>query len=207
VRKAGNRVRISVQLVQVEDGCRCGPRRTTARSTTSSPSRTTSPDRWSRSCDDAARRGARLRRERAAQAEVAAAAQGRGGNPEAHRLYLEGRHFVDQFTREGVMRGVDRLEAATALDPTNALALATLARAYWFAGAYGFIPVTEGYGRRRPRSRGRSRSSPTCPKPLLVRAMLAASHEFDFRTAGAALERAYELAPGTRWCSTPTASS
>jgi len=197
VRKAGNRVRISVQLVRVEDGV---------------PLWSETYDRTLDDIfavqDDIARSVVKELRTTllgeapdsdasgAAQAEVAAAAQGRGGNPEAHRLYLEGRHFVDQFTREGVMRGVDRLEAATALDPTNALALATLARAYWFAGAYGFIPVTEGYEKAKATVARALEIVPDLPEALLVRAMLAASHEFDFRTAGAALERAYELAPG-----------
>lgn len=45
VRKAGNRLRVAVQLVNVADGFPSGPRRTIARWMTSSPCRTTSPSR------------------------------------------------------------------------------------------------------------------------------------------------------------------
>src|SRR6185369_16120209 len=101
VRKAGNRIRVSVQLVKVSD---------------SSHLWSDTYDRMLEDIfavqDDIARsvvkelRTALLGEEAdsdasgAAKADVARAARGRGTDPEAHRLYLLARHLIDRLTRE-----------------------------------------------------------------------------------------------------------
>jgi TolB-like protein len=106
VRKAGNRVRISVQLIKVDGGDALWSEtydralddifavQDDIAQSVVKELRTTllgeSPD------SDASG---------AAKAEVQAAAQGRGANPESHRLLLEGRHFVEQMSDSGVARG------------------------------------------------------------------------------------------------------
>ena len=58
-----------------------------------------------------------------AKAEVQAATTGRADNPEAHRLYLQGRFFLERMTQADVARSVELFEQAIALDPEFALAM------------------------------------------------------------------------------------
>jgi hypothetical protein len=64
------------------------------------------------------------------KAEVAVAVKGRAENVEVHRLYLEGKFFLERQTSEDIMKGIGLLERAVDRDPTYALAWAALSRAY-----------------------------------------------------------------------------
>jgi TolB-like protein len=151
VRKAGNRVRIAVQLVQVASDSTL----------------------WSKTYDrelndifavqdDIAQsvvkelRSSLLGERRdisaraAVQAEVRAAAIGRGENAEAYRLYLQGRAMVARRTQHSVTTGIEHLRQAVGLDPEYALAWAALSYAQTIAaGPGGWTPFEEGYRRAR----------------------------------------------------------
>ena len=58
-------------------------------------------------------------------------------NPEAYRLYLEGRQLWYGRSREGIKKSIDLFQQAIAADPKYALAYAGLADAYNIAPAYG----------------------------------------------------------------------
>src|SRR6185436_9382259 len=150
VRKAGNRVRISVELVRVSDGAHI----------------------WSETYDrtfedifavqDAiaqavvrelktaplggASHGDAIGR---ARAEVAVAAKGRGSDPEAHRLYLLGRHLLGRGSREDTAMAIRYLKEALDRDPRYALAWAELARAHFIEGGNSWVSVEVGYGSAR----------------------------------------------------------
>jgi TolB-like protein len=123
VRKSGKRVRIGVQLVNVADGFHLW---------TESYDRTL--DDIFAVQDDIAQCVVKALRTRLVgeaadssvsdevKADVADAARGRGHNPEAHRLYLQGRYLVDRFTRDDLLRGIECLQAAIEIDPGHALA-------------------------------------------------------------------------------------
>jgi serine/threonine-protein kinase len=130
-----------------------------------------------------------------AKAEVAAAAQGRGTNPEAHRLFLEGRHFIDRLSDDGMARGVELLERATTLDPENALAWAELGRAYWSQGAWGYTGIDEGVAKARAAIQRALELAPGLPEALVLRAWIEGSYEFDLVGAEASLREAYDRAP------------
>ena len=131
VRKAGQRVRISVQLVKVSDGYHL----------------------WSETYDrtledifavqdDIAQsvvkelratllgEAADSRTSGEVKAEVSKAARGRGSDPEAYRLYLLARHFMERFTREDTAKAIEYLKQALEQDPEFALAWAELGWAY-----------------------------------------------------------------------------
>jgi TolB-like protein/class 3 adenylate cyclase len=82
-------------------------------------------------------------------AAVAAAVKGRSTNPQAHRLFLQARHFIDRLAREDTTKGIGYLKEALALEPRFALAWAELGRAYATEADWGPVPVAEGYGRAR----------------------------------------------------------
>jgi tetratricopeptide (TPR) repeat protein len=81
--------------------------------------------------------------------KVAIAAKGHGQNPEAHRLYLQGRYFSDRLSEEDTAKGIRYLKEALALDPQHASAWAELAKAY---SASGRVPLA-GAGVRGARRR------------------------------------------------------
>jgi serine/threonine protein kinase/tetratricopeptide (TPR) repeat protein len=200
VRKAGNRVRISVQLVRVEDG----------------------EALWSETYDrmlddifavqdDIAQSVVKELRTTLlgeapdsdasgeAKAEVAAAAKGRGVDAEAHRLYMEGRHFLGGFNDEGMAKGVAALEAAVAADPTHALAWAELARAHVLQGAYGWRPVVESYTTARAEVERALALAPDLAEAYQVRSSIESSFDWNWKAAEASALRALELAPGSAY--------
>ncbi|HET8671909.1 MAG TPA: protein kinase, partial [Candidatus Saccharimonadales bacterium] len=61
-------------------------------------------------------------------------------NIEAYQLYLKGRYFWSQRTRDGLRKGSEFFRQAIDVDPTYALAYAGLADAYAFLGLHRVIP-------------------------------------------------------------------
>jgi TolB-like protein len=169
VRKAGNRVRITVQLVNVADGYRVW----------SESYDRTLEDVFAVQDEIAQSVVKELRRtllgeaddsdaSREVRAEVAHAARGRSTNPEAQRLLLLGRHLNERRTEESLARAIEYLEQALALDPGFASAWAELANIYSRKSAFAF-----GLEERRGKPPGhtmpsstRSPSLPTWPRPM-----------------------------------------
>ncbi len=210
VRKAGNRVRISVQLVKVSDGY----------SLWSDTYDRTLEDIFAVQ-DDIAQsvvkelRAALLGEETdsgtsgAVKAEVARAARGRGQNADAHRLYLQARYLLDQVTHENTANGIEYLKEALELDPGFALAWAELGRAHTYEGKFGWAPVAEGYGRARKAVERALSLEPDLAEGHAVLGWLQ-FHGWDFGGADRSLRRALELAPGNalvlRWAGALAAS-
>jgi TolB-like protein/DNA-binding winged helix-turn-helix (wHTH) protein/Tfp pilus assembly protein PilF len=198
VRKAGNRMRISVQLVKVADGYQL----------------------WSQTYDrtledifavqdDIAQsvvNGLRAtllseatdaKADKEVTAAVAAAAKGRATDPEAHRLYLQARHFHDRGTREDVAKGIGYLKQALSLDPEFAHAWATLGRAYAGEADSGWVPVVEGYGRAREAVARALALEPGLAEGHAGMGWIQMNHDWDWRSAEASYRRALELASGS----------
>ncbi len=66
-------------------------------------------------------------------------------NLEAHNLYLNGRFFWNKRTKEGLKMSVLNFEQALALDSTYAMAYAGLADSYTIMAGWGWYPENEGY--------------------------------------------------------------
>jgi tetratricopeptide (TPR) repeat protein len=60
-------------------------------------------------------------------------------NSEAYQLYLKGRFYWNQRTKENLRRSIDSFQQAIALDPNYALAYAGLANSYEVASGYGAL--------------------------------------------------------------------
>jgi eukaryotic-like serine/threonine-protein kinase len=197
VRKAGNRIRVSVQLVRVSD----------------------SSHLWSETYDrtlqdilavqdDIAKSVVKELRttllgdesdsnaSRQVKAEVAQAARGRGTDPEAHRLYLLARHLLDRGTREDTARAILYFKECLDRDPKFALAWAYLARAYIMEGGNGWAPVAEGYGRAREAVERALALEPDLPEGHARMAWIRIYYDWDLRGAEVFYTRALELASG-----------
>jgi len=197
VRKSGNRVRISVQLIQASDRVQLWA------------------ETYDRSLDDifavqddiaqAVVRELRTallgeapdsKADGAARAAIATASRGHGAqNPEAHRLYLQGKYFIDRITKEDSEKGLRYLEQAAAIDPTLALAYVEMARAYINMGGYGWQPVRVGYENARKAVLRALELAPDLPEAHTRHSAILRLHDWNWKEAEATTRRAVELDP------------
>ena len=70
-------------------------------------------------------------------------------NLEAYNLYLKGRFFSYTGTREGMVKSVECYEKALSMDPEYALAYAGLADSYYVQATFGWLPQEEGLSRAK----------------------------------------------------------
>jgi len=196
VRRSGDRIRISVQLIQVSDGLHLW---------SESYDRTLNDvfavqDEIADSVVKELRRAlmgddpAEGRRE--ASAELASASKGRSTHPAAHRLYLIGRHFINRLNREDLTRAIQNLKEAVALDPDFALAWAELGGAYTRAATYGLIPKAEAIQEARDAVGHALTIEPDLAEGHARMAAIQMFHDWDWKGAERSYARALELAPG-----------
>jgi len=198
VRKAGPRVRISVQLVKVSDGYHLW-----------SETYDRTMDDIFAVQDDIARsvvkelRTTLLGQESdsnasgEARAEVAMAAKGRSSDAEAHRLYLQGLHMLDAFSREETAKGISYLKQAVTRDPGFALAWTQLSYAYSRQAGFGWAPLEEAWKLAWEASERALALEPDLAEAHLQMAWMQSANGWDWRAARSAMARARELAPGS----------
>ena len=197
VRKAGHRVRISVQLVKVSDSYHLWS------------------EVYDRTLDDifAVQDGiaqsvvkelrSTLLGEEAGpdannevKAEVARAGRGRGLSTEAHRLALHGRHMLERLTQDDVLRGIAYLREALQMDPDNAMAWVNLARAHLTVAGYGWGSIGDGVAAAREAAERALTIEPDLSEGHAVLGRIRLYFDWDWKGANASYGRALELAPG-----------
>ena len=195
VRKSGDRVRISVQLVRVSDSSQLW----------SETYDRTLNDIFAVQDDIAQSVVEELRAKllgdvsdsggQTAKAEVAQAAKGRGHDPEAQRLYLMALHALDRYTREDTLRGIESLKKALVLDPGFAAAWRQLGRAHASQAAQGWFPAAEGYEQARHALERALELEPDLAEANVALGWILMAHDWDFRGAEAAYARALGSEP------------
>ena len=198
VRNAGNRVRISVQLVKVTDGYHLW---------------TETYDRLMEDIfavqDDIAHSvveelramllGKKLS-DKASQeicTELTAAVRGRADNAEAQRLMLLGRHFLDRTTREDTATAIDYFRQALNLDAEYALCWAELGRAHSIQAGRGWSPVASGFAASREATTRALALEPNLAEGHAQCGRIQIAHDWDFRGAQTSYRKAINLAPGS----------
>jgi serine/threonine-protein kinase len=196
VRKSGNRVRISVQLVNVADGYHLW-----------SETYDRTLDDIFAVQDDIAQsvvkelRTALLGVESdskasgEAKAAVAAAARGRGSNPEAHRLYLQARFLSERRSREPLAKAEDYLRRALELEPDFARAWAGLADVIFDQVGLAAKSGAEALPTARNALARALALAPDLPEALEAQAGLQAHYDWDWPGAAATVKRMLEVAP------------
>ena len=197
VRKAGNRMRISVQLVKVADGYHLW----------SETYDRTLEDIFAVQDDIAQSVVKELRTtllgeeadsDASGEAKAEVAAAGRAAPPTPRRtgsICRRGTSSID-VTREDVAKGIEYLKEALELDPEFALAWAELGRAYADEAGYGWAPLAEGIGRAREAVERALSLEPDLAEGHARWAWIQMIHDWDWRGAEASYRRALELAPG-----------
>ena len=129
-----------------------------------------------------------------AATEVAALGRDRGDNPEAYRLYLQARFYLGRHRAEDVPRALALLQQAVALQPDYALGWTGLARAYRHQGEYTDNPVAPSYAQARAAAQRALDLMPDLAEAQLELGQIRMS-DWDWKGAEAPLSRALELAP------------
>lgn len=129
------------------------------------------------------------------RAEVADAVRGRGRDPEAHRLYLQGRFFANRKTPEDLTRAIAFLREALERDPSDALAWAELGNAYADEAYFGMRSNEEGYARAREAVARALQLEPDLPAAHARMARIQVVQDWDWARAEASFLRALDRDP------------
>ena len=183
-RKAGNRVRITAQLIDV----------------------VTDEHLWAQSYDremddvfliqtDVARQVAESLRVKILPQEESNVSKVPTGSPEAHSLYLKGRYLFNQRSRESLFEALELFKKAIQADPRYALAHSGAADVYSVLGDHSYLPYEEAFSKEMEYA---SRAVELDPASAEAQASLAQAVNFrdrDARTAASRFEKAIELSP------------
>lgn len=197
IRMAGNRVRISVQLVNVADGYQLWS------------------DTYDRTMDDifavqddiAQSVVEELRvhllgqppgqnTTKQVKQEIANAARGRADDPEAQRLMLLGLYFLDKTTPEDMTKAISYFQEALGRDPGFARCWAELGLAYSVQAGKAWVPFEEGFAKAREALEQALALEPHLAEGHAGLGRILATHDMDLISALASYEKALELAPG-----------
>jgi len=127
VRKSGNRIRVTAQLIEAAKGVHLWS------------------ERYDREMEDVFAIQDEISQAIAEKLRVRLAGRGplierQTYNLEAYSLYLKGRHYYYRATPENVDRSKECFEQAIDADPNYALGWYWLAKYYWFIGYIGLMP-------------------------------------------------------------------
>jgi TolB-like protein len=119
-------------------------------------------------------------------------------NAEAYDLYLRGRHAADRWDEEGFAEAVSLYHQALDLDPTFVEAMTWLAWAYTFQGEVGFLPPATAFEQAQ---RAAATAIQLDPKSAEAHNILGeiAVYEWDWATADRELHLAAMASPGSAY--------
>ncbi len=129
--------------------------------------------------------------------EIADAVRGRAEAPEAQRLMLLGRHFLDRTTPEDTKKAIDYFLQALKIDPGHAAGWAELSRAYAVEAGKAWVPVGEGYERSREAAARSLSIEPELAEAHAQMGRIASAYDLDMAAARDSYSRALALAPGS----------
>ncbi len=181
VRKAGQRIRITAQLVRGADGSHV----------------------WSRTFDRDLNDIFAVQDEIAAavveELEIkllgAAAPRSWPTDPDAYAHYLSGRHFLDLASKEGYEQAIVELEAALAIDRQFAPAWATLGVVYWGEANNSLIEYDKGARLAREHSEKALSLNPNLAEPLSLLGYFDVLESADGAVGMRRMELARQLEP------------
>jgi TolB-like protein/DNA-binding winged helix-turn-helix (wHTH) protein/tetratricopeptide (TPR) repeat protein len=183
VRREGDSVRLSAQLIRVDDGTHV----------------------WAQSYDREVKHVLRVQEElgdavaQQVQVHLESASRHPTVDPEAYDLYLRGRFYWNQRTPESLKKSITYYEQATARDTNFAMAYAGLANSYNFGQILGISRPKESFPKARLAAK----------KALELDALLGEAHtalafelshfEFDWKGAEQEFLRGIELTPNSAY--------
>ena len=181
VRRAGNRIRVTAQLVNTEDGFELWS------------------ERFEHELDDVFAMQdevvrAILRTARPTLVDKPIPTRPSSSSFEAYELYLRGRYHWNKRTEAGLSKSVEHLTQALELDPQFALAMAGLADSYTTLGIYGAAPPREVMPLAKSMAE-QALAVEDMAEALSALACIRAVYDWDWAAAERDFERAIELNP------------
>jgi TolB-like protein len=184
VRKSGDQVRVTAQLISTQDGSHL----------------------WSETYDKPVGDALRIQDQiaanlvRALQVSVVGADSGYAErrafkSTEAYDLFLRGLHASDRYDKEGLESAVAYFQQALELDSTSVPAAEWLASTQWIIAGFGYVDPAEGFERVR---RSAQRALALDPKSSLAYAALSNVHymyDWDWAAAERDAKEALRLEP------------
>jgi TolB-like protein/Tfp pilus assembly protein PilF len=184
VRKAGNKVRISAQLIRADSGY----------------------ELWSNTYDGTLDDLFQLQDRIAGAVVQALKVTLLGGslpvrqapaNQEAYDLYLQGRFFAGLHTKEGFTQALDYLERALKLDPGYEPSWTELSIVYTDMAARGYRPNAEALPKARDAVRQAIELNPKSARAHVALGYLHMNDDWDWTAADREIRKALELEPGS----------
>ena len=184
IRTAGNRIRLSVQLLNVAENSTM----------------------WAKAFDESLTDVLELEDSLSRQvagallpqltAEERHRLEKRGTNyPEAYRAYLRGRYFANKFTGEDLQRSIEGYNEAINIDPNYALPYIGLADFYIWSAIFGYIPSIEAFTKAQELARKALQIDEDMGEAYAVLAFTVLLHDWNWDEAHRLIERAIELSP------------
>lgn len=118
-------------------------------------------------------------------------------NVEAYSLYLKGRYYLNKRTVEGLKKGIEHFKQAIERDPGYALAYAGLADAYNLLESYGALPPKEAYPKAKAAAEKALDLDDALAEPYTSLAFV--KQRFDWDWSGAEDAFKYALALNTNY--------
>ena len=183
VRKEGNKVRITAQLVNASDGSHLWS------------------EIYDRQLDDIFK----------VQEDIANAVAGalkvtllqvqkpeskaKEASAEAFNAYLQGRYFYDRRSKEDLEKAIGYYEQALRIDPNYARAWAGLSAVHSRQGDWGYVPLDEGYAKGRKEAEKALELDPNLAEAYAQVGQIKIVYDWDWIGADVAYKRALELEP------------
>ncbi|MCX5801253.1 MAG: protein kinase [Candidatus Eisenbacteria bacterium] len=184
VQKAGNRLRITVQLVNVADGYHLWS------------------EKYDRNLEDVFAIQDEISQAivdklkvRVPGVDKAKLRKRYTEDPEAYNLYLKGRWFSEKYTEEGFNKAVEYFRLAIEKDPHFALAVAGLSDAYVGFGLIGCLPKEVAYGKAKVEAEKAIEMDDALAEAHLALANIRLWFDWDLTAAEREFKRAWALNP------------
>jgi TolB-like protein/Tfp pilus assembly protein PilF len=188
VRKAGNRLRITAQLINVADGYHLWS------------------ERFDRKLEDVFAIQDEITlaiveklRVKLLGIEKQALVKRHTHNQEAYSYYLKGRHFWNKMNPLAYALAIENFEKAIELDPNCAVAYAGLADAYWWSSFWGNLPPRQTFPKAREAAHKALEINESMGDAHASLASILANYDWDWENAEQEFKRAIELTPGSAY--------
>jgi len=114
---------------------------------------------------------------------------------EAYDLYLKGRFFWNKRTEEGYQKSLEYFQQAIERDPTYALAYAGIADCYDLLGWYDHLPPEEAFAKAKAAAERALEMDDTLAEANASRGWISTNYEWNWPAAESKYKRAIEINP------------
>ena len=116
-------------------------------------------------------------------------------NPEAYKAYLQGRYFLDRGSKEDVEKATGYFQEALRIDPNYARAWVGLSQVHSRQADSAYVPVEEGFAKARQEAEKALELDPNLAEAHATVGWIKRSYDWDWTGADAAYKKALELEP------------